>query len=297
MDKSSCRPIPFYTSLPRVLKKNAPESTARLPIRSTWTAALKASSESLDTDRELVVFPPRTKEEHKGLKELARLNTGLLPPQPQPVSQSRRPIRTSLVNDNNNLPRASPAEREAIRKMARELAALPHRQPYVLGIPAATSEGFLPTVSGTVLLRGIDAEDDSPNALTLDLSDMPWDTGSHGCTITSDLLSPTFSTYLESSEHDPYRSASGVSVQAECSIVLTNALFQFSTVFTVVPRSTVPNNRSGVILGQNGFLDRIVCVSKPRAIFEYHGEKVGRDVWGDICVVEYIGTAGLLKQF
>ncbi|KAK2740240.1 uracil DNA glycosylase [Onygenales sp. PD_40] len=93
--------------------------------------------------------------------------------------------------------------------MARELAALPHRQPYVLRIPAAAAEGFLPTVSGTVLLRGIDAEDDGTNALTLDLSDMLWDTGSHGCTITSDLLSPTFSTYLESSEHDPYRSASG----------------------------------------------------------------------------------------
>lgn len=100
-----------------------------------------------------------------------------------------------------------------------------------------------------------------------------------------------------SSEHDTYRDRSGARVQVDGSIVLTNSLFRFSTIFTVVPASTVPSARSGVILGQAGFLDRMIWTPKPRAILEYHGEEVKKDLWGEIHVVEYVDATERFTQF
>ncbi|PGH28647.1 hypothetical protein GX50_08606 [[Emmonsia] crescens] len=93
--------------------------------------------------------------------------------------------------------RASSAEREALRKLAKENAALPPRHPYVLQISAYTTERFLPAVSGVLRLRGLDAGDGDSNELTLDLDGMLWDSGCHACTITSDLLfQPSFVTFI-----------------------------------------------------------------------------------------------------
>jgi hypothetical protein len=83
---------------------------------------------------------------------------------------------------------------------------------------------------------------------------MLWITGSHGCTITSDLLSETFMTYLGAKEHDPYRSQSGTTVQVDGYIALSNSEFRFNAVFKVGPQSEVPNPRTEVILGQSGFI-------------------------------------------
>jgi hypothetical protein len=69
----------------------------------------------------------------------------------------------------------------------------------------------IPLISGTLRLRGIDAEElyTSATEIKLDRTDMMWDTGSHCCIITRDILPPSFASYLDRPENDPYRDATG----------------------------------------------------------------------------------------
>ncbi|KIN05147.1 hypothetical protein OIDMADRAFT_17851 [Oidiodendron maius Zn] len=129
------------------------------------------------------------------------------------------------------------------------------------------------------------------------LDDMLWDTGSHGCTITSDLLSHEFMEYLGEKEHDPYRDQSGMRVQVDGYVAFSNKEFRFNTIFTVVPPSQMPNSRSGVILGQKGLIDRMVRTETPREILKHRGEDVKDHEWGTIDILEYINTCGELIKF
>lgn len=155
----------------------------------------------------------------------------------------------------------------------------------------------IPLISGTLRLRGIDAE--KPYAavaqIKLDRTDMMWDTGSYNCIITRDILPPDFAEYLDTPENDPYRDETGAVVQVDGYVALTNTGFKFQEViFRVVPPSMVPNSRSGVILGQRGFIDRIVYTATPRAILQSRGEEIGDDEWGVITISEYVDIDDVL---
>jgi len=204
------------------------------------------------------------------------------------------PIRTDVPR-HQLPPRSSPAVRERLRELAKENMAFSNRQPYHLQVPAGITERVLPVVSGTLTLRGLDG--DSDDECKLDLNDMLWDTGAHGCTITVDILPSKFQTYLQSSEHDPYRDASGLHVQVDGYLALTNASVNFNTVFNVRLASSLPNGRSGVILGQSGFLNRMVWTSIPRIVLEMRGEDVGDNFWGDIHLSEHVDVVGTRRTF
>ena len=57
------------------------------------------------------------------------------------------------------------------------------------------------------------AEDDELAKCKLVMEDMLWDTGSHGCTITADLLPQRFTNRLADPENNLYRDDSGDIVQ------------------------------------------------------------------------------------
>ena len=144
-------------------------------------------------------------------------------------------------------------------------------------------------VSGTLILRGLDADpSDEINECQVDLDNMLWDTGSHGCTITEDILSIKFQQYLKSSEHDSYRDASGVCVQVDGYLAVTNMAFRFNAVFKVQSASSLPNSRSGVILGQNSLLNRMAFSCVPRVVLEKQGQVLGDHIWGEINISEYV---------
>ena len=298
------------------VKLRAPAATAKISCRTTWTAALQTAQRSLEQqdqqqDQQLVLFPKQTKERQQALKELALSMRSPFANVPPGTSNGRTttsenascgtsdglPIRTD-VPKHQLPPRASPAMRERLRELAKENMAFINRQPYHLQVPAGITERVLPIVSGTLRLRGLDGDpDDETDKCKLDLNDMLWDTGAHGCTITEDILPSKFRAYLQSSEHDPYRNASGLHVEVDGYLALTNAPVNFNTVFNVRPASSLPNGRSGVILGQGGFLNRMVWTSIPRIVLEMRGEDVGDNFWGDIHISEYIDVVGTRFTF
>ena len=298
------------------VKLRSPKATAKISCRTTWTAALQTAQHSLEQqdqqqDQQLVIFPKQTKERQQALKEMALSMRSMSANAPSRTSNGRTttsenassrtsdglPIRTD-VPKHQLPPRASPAVRERLRELAKENMAFINQQPYHLHVPAGITERVLPTVSGTLTLRGLDApSDDETDECRLDLNDMLWDTGAHCCTITEDILPSKFRTYLQSFEHDPYRDASGRQVQVDGYLALTNAPFNFNAVFNVQLASSLPNGRSGVILGQSGFLNRMVWTSVPRIVLEMRGEDVGDNFWGDIHMTEYIDVVGTRFTF
>jgi hypothetical protein len=86
--------------------------------------------------------------------------------------------------------------------------------------------------------------------------------------------------------HDAHSDPSGTKVQADGDVALLNSEFRFSTIFTVVPPPPVPNSRSGVILGQNEFIDRMVYAETPKATLKHHMEDIKEDEWGTIDISE-----------
>ena len=143
------------------------------------------------------------------------------------------------------------------------------------------------------------AEGDGESAMCrLTVEDMLWDTGSHDCTITADLLPEKFTNRLTDPENDPYRNGSGITVQIQGYLALSNSQFFFESIFYVVPPPTVPNGRRGVILGQRCFMDHMDFRQVPRTILGGRGEQLKEDEWGDIKIMEWMDPiSGETKAF
>jgi hypothetical protein len=267
------------------VRKYAPAANVSISPDATWTDALTVAAESLeDKNRATLIFPERSKEEREAIRKLALSEN--IPPRPS-ASIGRR-IRTPFPKDITPPP-AKPEAKERIRKLAKEALAQGWRQPYPLDIRAGLTEDILATVSGTLILEIIDAvEDDDLAKCKLVMEDMLWDTGSHGCTITADLLPEIFTNRLADPENNPYRDNSGSMVQVQGYVAFSNSKFFFQSIFTVVPHSMVPNRRRGVILGQRCLMDHMDFRQVPRAILEGRGEELKEDEWGDIKIFEWM---------
>ena len=274
------------------VKTYAPDASVTIPIRATWTAALMEASQAVESSsREMFIFPKRRPEMQEALRKQALSAANF-----EPLSSRQGlPIRSPFPK-HKEPPRASAQQKENFRKIAKENSPLTEQKPYILTVRANLTERLLPTVSGTLRLQGLDAENISTEC-SIDSEDMLWDTGSHSCTITEDLLPPEFLKYLREPEHDPYRNTSGTKVHVDAYLGLSNTEFFFNLIFTVIPLSSAPNHRSGVILGQHGFLDAIVTSAVPRSILVHRGEEVEESIWGDISVHEYLDSVGDLAHF
>ena len=267
-------------------------------INTTSTSVLARVSEALQSsDVDVWIVPPSTKEQKDAIRKMALENVANYPSSESSARRKGLPIRTPFPKDLEPSP-PTPEMREALKKQAEEMMGLPSRQPYVLQVTATITESTLAVVSGKLKVRGVDAavgKKSHEHHLLLD--DMLWDTGSHGCTITSDLLPHEFMEYLGEKEHDPYRDQSGMKVQVDGYVAFSNNGFRFNSIFTVVPPSQVPNSRSGVILGQKGLIDRMVRTETPRKILKRRGEDIKDHEWGTIDILEYIDPFGKLVKF
>jgi hypothetical protein len=120
---------------------------------------------------------------------------------------------------------------------------------------------------------------------------MLFDTGAHVSCITDDLLSESFVRYLDEPVHDPYRSSVNGSVQVQASAVVAfgdQPPLIVDCIFVVLMKEAVPNQRSGIILGQSTLLNRLQYRSIPRDVLRARGETVEDGVWGDIQLEGYV---------
>ena len=300
--------VPIYEVLQQItiqVRTEAPELqiTIKPPANKAWTSVLAEVIEALKpSDKKIMICPKQRKLKDRPESFRKQLESSRNEPFLRGATGGL-PIRTPFPA-HVDLPKPTPRTPEAqerLRKRAKEfMKEFGHLDPYVITKTATLYDGAIPLISGTLRLRGIDAEEPYAEAVAqieLDRTDMIWDTGSHGCIITRDILPPSFAEYLDRPEHDPYRSETGLVVQAEGYVALTNSGFNFKEViFKVMPPSELPNSRSGIILGQRGFIDRIVHTATPRAILQRRGEEIGDDEWGVITISEYIDMEDVLHN-
>ncbi|MCJ1261702.1 uracil DNA glycosylase [Lobaria immixta] len=143
------------------------------------------------------------------------------------------------------------------------------------------------TVSGTARLRGIDSIIGDPEC-DMSSRSILFDPGTHFSVIVEDLLFDQFREYLRSPQNDPYQSEDRTRVQADCTFLFSNHLFEISTIFEVVPRRAAPNGRVGIIIGQKGLLNRKSYRSVPREILKARGNHVEEGIRGDIVIEEHL---------
>jgi len=197
-------------------------------------------------------------------------------------------------------PPAAPASektREAIRRMA--LLDIGNRQPYALSLNPHIAEGFLPALVGcTLTITGLEGYG-FRRQCQITPANVYFDTYTHMTYITEDLLSPVFRAYLTEPEHDPYRSEDGTKVQVEANIRFSNKDEQLYFPATVIPRSSAPNNFSGVLLGQHGLINRLRYEAIPRLIPNELGLSagLGDSVWGELRLLSALGLDDELVVF
>ncbi|KAL9037671.1 MAG: hypothetical protein Q9214_005597, partial [Letrouitia sp. 1 TL-2023] len=93
---------------------------------------------------------------------------------------------------------------------------------------------------------------------------------------------------LDDDIHQTYRQEDRVSLQVSGTFKVPNFTLNINTIFEVTPLDQIPNRRSGIILGQTGFIDQILYESIPRVILEKRGEIVEDSEWEAINIKAYI---------
>jgi hypothetical protein len=71
-------------------------------------------------------------------------------------------------------------------------------------------------------------------------------------------------------------------------IGLSNVPIEINEIVMVVPKSMMPNERTGILFGQLQCIDCISYHSSPRRILEAKGEDVNEEMWGDIVIDGYV---------
>lgn len=204
----------------------------------------------------------RTREERRRLKELASETWG----PPGPLT-----ILNAIPAGELPMPmRAMSGERKVLRESLHKEEAM--SKPYNMTC-ALVEDQNLATISGQIKLSAIDAWGLDP---TVDIrhDHCMWDTGAQYCSISEDLITKIDPTFLDLGIHKDYRIPYFTGVQVDDIFSLSNTILEISTVFRVLPTSAIPNGRSGIILGQHGFIDRMIVETIPRSILVKRGEEL-----------------------
>lgn len=264
----------------------------QVPIIVSWGQAVEAAANVLRTvQRQFIITDPRTPEQRRSLRALLDTTNR----DRSPGVPATRNVFSNLSLENTPMPKrpSSAEDRERIQRIAEETKRFIRRDPYLL-MYADPGEGFLPALKARMMLSGIDGDDRSP---TVQLkTSVLLDTGAHVSSISEDLLSPEFRSYLRSTENQPYVVAEGSIVQVSCVIVFSNSYVKLESVARVVKRSRMPNQLSGVLLGQKGFIDNIQYRSIPRNLVLARGEQMSEEFWGLIDVEQYLTSTGTIMN-
>lgn len=262
-----------------------------LPHSTKWGSAISAMQTSIcgKENELLLLHRPVPKEAKEKLRHIALRFAG--GPSNQDV-----PFRIRTNVDLSNLPeprKPSAAVMSVLKENAKKVS---DADPYVINVRTIVEDGHLPSIAGRLDISALDGSEEHPQD-NVESSMCLWDTGSHCSSISEDLLSSSFREFLNHPVHDPYRrSGSRNIVKVDALFCFSNHAVEISTIFLVLPLSHIPNRRSGIILGQQAFMEMMVVRCVPRNILIAKGEQVAGSEWGDIAVEEYVDSLGELTQ-
>jgi hypothetical protein len=164
----------------------------------------------------------------------------------------------------------TPAQRKRIRELA--LESQRHMEgfsegPYV-NLQAKREDQFLPAIAGKLRLSGIDGTYGDPIQVVTN-DQMLFDTGSHYCYVTEDILDDHFIRYLKEDEkNECYRTDK--CVQAEGLFTFWEGLVPMELVFRVI----------------------LMYRAVPRLFLIADGKDVPETLWGDIVIEKYFDSNG-----
>ena len=255
----------------------------------TWRSAMTAVLDALgDRDEPVYISSPRPRGVAAYIRRHAREEMS------GSESGNLRGVPLRNAPDLASIPHPKPTSLSARAKLKENLQRepFPDRDPYLLQFTATAEDKWLACIPGVVEISGIDSTTHDPKVTVSD-SNVLFDTGAHISTITNDLLNDEFRDHLSSTINDPYRSKNGVTVQVAATLAFGDQPpLEMDCLFHVIPRDSVPNQRSGIILGQHTMIDSIQYSSRPRKTLITRGEKVMDTVWGDIVVGGYVTVDG-----
>ena len=242
----------------------------------------------LDYDRPLTLVPVLSRAEKQKLKELA-----LAAVHPD---KSFGPLNIVNAVPAIQLPsptRATEEERKILKKNFSIKDAM--KSPYFMTY-ASAEDNKLPTISGEIVLSAINGEEKHPSVRVYH-DHCLWDSGAHYCSMSSDLVTKTHASFLDLDVHEPYRMRNKVGVQVDALFCVSNTVFRIATIFIVLPVSEMPNGRSGIILGQHRFMDRLLVESIPRSILLRQGKQTDETLWGAIHIKALLNVFDELVEF
>jgi hypothetical protein len=273
------------------------EISVTVPKMTTWKTVLRAVDSALgEVDGPVMIKQIRSQAQQEKLRQVALENVRIMNSSSSANASPGLPIRTKY--DIASLPSPKRASEETRKRLKEDaMPFMPFRQPYPFILHATIAEKTLPVVKAKVTLSGIDSSYRDPEE-SLESIEMIWDTGAHQTTITEDLLSDRFRQFLQDPQHDHYRSQDGLHVQMDAVINLSNTSIDISAIVLIVPKSVVPNERIGILFGQQQCIDRLSHRSIPRCILNAKGEDIGEGLGGTLCwMSEYVVDDGNIHPF
>lgn len=222
----------------------------------------------------LLLHKPVPKEAKQRLRHIAHQFAG-------DSSNQDGPFRIRTNVNLSNLPEPRKTSAAVMSRLKENAKKVSDADPYVTNARAMVEDGQLPSIAGRLNISAMDGSEEHPQD-NIQSTMCLWDTGSHCSSISEDLLSSSFREFLNHPVHDPYRrSGSRNIVQVDALFGFSNHAVEISTIFIVLPLSHIPNRRSGIILGQQAFMEMMVVRCVPRYILIAKGEQVADNEWGD----------------
>lgn len=263
--------------------------TSEINIHTTCNKAISHVQSLLENhDRPLRLNHIRTWRQKQKLKELAQSAND--PNQPSGPLRIRNAIPASQLP---NPKRATLEERKLLKENFSKEGIM--NKPFIT-TNAGLEDKKLATVPGEIKLSAIDGVKPDPT-VEIRNDNCLWDTGAQYCSISADLVTRIDPSFLDLEVHDPYRMHSNVGVQVDAVFSLSNTPFMISTIFLVLPTTTIPNKRTGIILGQHGFIDRMMVETIPRSILLKRGEQIEETIWGEIRIKAMLNLDEELQEF
>ena len=199
----------------------------------------------------------------------------------------RSPNTVQVLPPPNRTSQTS-AGKERIRNMWDKYKDIMHLDPYMVNITPRLFERALPSIpSAILLLSGIDAPPNAPICSIPEHTLFLWDTGCHVTTISADLITPAFYQYIQGPAYESRTSDLAV-ISVDARLQLSNTSIDMSFIARIVPREMMPNQMSGVLLGQVGLINCIEVRQIPREFLIEDGQEVPEHIWGDLVVERYI---------
>jgi len=263
--------------------------TSEINVHTTCNKAISHVQSLLENhDQPLRLNHIRSRRQKQKLKKLAQSAND--PNQPSGPLTIRHAIPASQLP---NPKRATLEQRIFLKENFSKERAM--NKPFVM-TKASLEDQKLATIPGEIKLSAIDGGETDPT-VEIRNDNCLWDTGAQYCSISADLVTRIDPSFLDLDVHEQYRMHSNVGVQVDAVFSLSNTTFEISTIFLVLPPSDIPNKRTGIILGQHGFIDRMMVETIPRLILLKREEQIEETIWGEIRIKAMLNLDEELQEF